>query len=398
MKKILYIDCFSGISGDMMVGALIDLGLDFYFLKEELGKIDVRGYEVKSEKVKRSGISASKFTVETTQDHHHRTYADILNLINNSSMKMRSKEISLSIFDIIATAEAKVHQVEKEKVHFHEVGAVDSIVDIAGTAIGITELEIEEVFCANIPLGSGFVQTMHGILPVPAPATLEILKDVPVYSGNFDFEVTTPTGAAIIKSLVKSFGGIPLIKVKDTGFGSGTIEKKDTPNLLRLVLGELSDPDENSADNFKFESENLALLSTNVDDISPEILGYLMGKLFEEKVLDAWTEPIFMKKNRQAVKINVLCIQTDVEKILDILFTETSTLGIRRQEVKRYLLERKFDMVKLPYGEVKIKIGYKEGKAVTFSPEYESCRMLAQKTGKPIKEIYRDALCFFSIK
>ncbi|MDD5658496.1 MAG: nickel pincer cofactor biosynthesis protein LarC [Actinomycetota bacterium] len=398
MKKILYIDCFSGISGDMMVGALIDLGLDFDFLKEELGKINIGGYEVKSEKTKKSGISASKFIVETTHDHHHRTYSDILNLINSSSIKKKAKEISISIFDIIATAEAKVHQVEKEKIHFHEVGAVDSIVDIAGTAIGITQLEIREVFCANIPLGKGFVQTMHGLLPVPAPATLEILRDVPVYDGNFDFEVTTPTGAAIAKSLTKSFGGIPLIKVKGTGFGCGTIEKEGPPNLLRLVLGEKSEPQGESTDDFKFANENLTLLSTNIDDASPEILGYLMEKLFEEKVLDAWTEPIFMKKNRQAVKVSVLCIKSDVEKILNILFTETSTLGIRRSEIKRYLLQRKFHTVKLPYGEAKIKVGYKEGKALTTSPEYESCRALAKKTGKPIKEVYRDMLCFFSIK
>ena len=398
MKKIIYVDCFSGISGDMMIGALIDLGLDFRFLKEELGKIDIGGYEIESEKVKKSGISASKFTVKTTHDHPHRTYADILNLISSSSIKTKAKDISLSIFKIIAEAEAKVHQVDIEKVHFHEVGAVDSVIDIAGTAIGMAELKIGEVYCANVPLGRGFVQTMHGILPVPAPATLEILKDVPVYSGNFDFEVTTPTGAAILKSLVKNFGDIPLIKIKDIGFGSGTIERGNIPNFLRLVLGEIPQPGNNSEIDSEFESENLVLLSTNIDDISPEILGYLIERLFEEKVLDAWTEPVFMKKNRQAVKLSVLCQPDTAGKLLDILFTETSTLGIRKQDIQRYLLKREFDTVKLPYGEVKIKIGYKEGKAVTLSPEYESCRLLAKKTGKPIKEIYRDASCFFSIK
>jgi len=398
MKKILYIDCFSGISGDMMVGALIDLGLDFRFLKKELGKIDIGGYVIESEKVKKSGISASKFTVKTTREHHHRAYSDILNLINDSLIKTKAKDISLSIFKIIAEAEAKVHQIEIEKVHFHEVGAVDSIIDIAGAAIGIAELEIEEVYCANVPLGRGFVQTMHGILPIPAPATMEILKDVPVYNGDFDFEVTTPTGAAIVKSLAKSFGDIPLTKVKGTGFGSGTIERGNIPNLLRLVLGEIPEHDSNSEIDSKFENENLVLLSTNIDDTSPEILGYLMEKLFEEKVLDAWTESVFMKKNRQAVKISALCRPDIAGKILDIFFTETSTLGIRKQEIQRYLLKREFKTVKLPYGEVKMKIGYKEDKAVTFSPEYESCRLLAQKTGKPIKEIYRDAVCFFSIK
>lgn len=398
MKKILYIDCFSGISGDMMAGALIDLGLDFRFLKEELAKIDIGGYEIKSGKIKRSGLGATKFTVKTTHEHHHRTYTDILKLISDSSIKTGAKDISLSMFKIIAEAEAKVHQTEIEKVHFHEVGAVDSIVDIACTAIGITELEIDEVFCANVPLGSGFVETMHGVLPVPAPATMEILKDIPVYGGTFDFEVTTPTGAAIVKSLVKNFGEIPLIKIKNTGFGSGTIERGNVPNLLRLVLGEIPEPESSSAVDSGTGIEKLVLLTTNIDDISPEIIGYLMEKLFGEGVQDAWTEPVFMKKNRQATKINVLCSPDAAVKIVDILFKETSTLGVRRQNIQRYSLKREFDMIKLPYGEVKIKIGYKEDKAVTFSPEYESCKLLAQKTGKPIKEIYRDAVCFFSIK
>lgn len=403
MKKILYIDCFSGISGDMIVGALLDLGLDFNFLKEELKKIEIEGYEVGLKKVKKSGISASKFEVKITKGQPHRNYGDIRSLINNSTINTKAKQTALSIFEIIAAAESRVHQIGMDNVHFHEIGAVDSIIDIAGTAIGMAELEIEEVYSANIPLGSGFVQTMHGKLPVPAPATMEIIKGIPVYTGNFDFEVTTPTGAAIVKSLVNEFGRIPLMKIKGIGFGSGTIEIEGTPNLLRLIVGELLESDYIEADNqffggFEFEDDDLILLSANIDDISPEITGYIIEKLFEEKVPDAWTEPIFMKKNRQALKINVLCHPNEVKKILDILFRESSTLGIRSQTIKRYSLKREIKTVNLPYGEVKIKIGFHNGKASTFSPEYESCKCLAKKTGKPIKEVYLDAACFFSIR
>jgi len=402
MREILYIDCFSGISGDMMLAALIDTGIDIFFLKKELGKINIRGYEIESEKIKKAEVGATKFKVIIKEKQLHRTYSDIINLIKNSKINEKAKQNALSIFEIIASAEAKIHQIEKDKVHFHEIGAVDSIIDIAGTAISIAELEIDDVYCSSIPLGSGFVKTMHGILPVPAPATMEILKDIPVYSGNLNFEATTPTGAAIIKNYVKHFGSIPLMKVKNIGFGSGSNEKSEIPDLLRVVFGQLLESDnislKNSQKNQDINYDNLIVLSTNIDDISAEIIGYLIERLFKENIADAWTEPIFMKKNRQAVKINVLCKPEDEIKICNLLFSETSTLGIRRQAIQRYSLNREIVMLKLPYGEIKIKVGYKDGKAVTYSPEYESCKILAQKTGKPIKDIYHDAFCFFSIK
>ena len=400
MDKLLYIDCFSGASGDMIIGALIDLGIGFNFLREELKKIRINGYEIELKKVKKSGISASKFEVSVTGQQSQRSYNDIKKLINESAITQKAKEMALGIFETIASAESIVHGVEKENVHFHEIGAVDSIIDIAGSAIAIAELAPDKIISANIPLGRGFVQTMHGTLPVPAPATLEILKNLPVYTGDFDFEVTTPTGAAIIKSLADEFGSIPPMKIKNIGFGSGSIEIKGKPNLLRIISGEFYESQKketgpNASLDFETQYEDMILLSANIDDLSAEIIGFILEKLLEIKVSDAWTEPIFMKKNRQAIKINVLCKPADVKTVLDILFTESSTLGVRSQSIKRYQLNREIKKISLPYGEVEIKIGYNKGSITSVSPEYESCKMLAGKTGRPLKEIYRDALCFF---
>jgi pyridinium-3,5-bisthiocarboxylic acid mononucleotide nickel chelatase len=403
MEKILYIDCFSGISGDMMLAALLDFGLDFNFLKEELGKIEISGYEIDQVKVKKSGISASKFEVKVTGSQAHRSYDDIRELINKSTISKKAKVIALAIFETIASAESIVHNVEKGKVHFHEIGAVDSIIDIAGTAIAIAKLAPDKVFCADIPLGRGFVQTMHGVLPVPAPATLEILKNLSVYTGDFDFEVTTPTGAAIVKSLANGFGNIPLMKVKGIGFGAGSLEIKGRPNMLRIISGELCNAQKDEtgpgvSEEFETEYENMVLLSANIDDTSAEIIGFILEKLFEAKVPDAWTEPVFMKKNRQSIKINVLCRPEGVKTALDILFMESSTFGVRSQSIKRYQLKREMRIISLPYGEIEVKIGYYKNKISSVSPEYESCRKLALKTGKPLKEVYRDAACFFSTK
>ena len=400
MTEILYIDCFSGISGDMMLAALIDAGIDILFLKNELEKININGYEIESVKIKRSEVSATKFKVTIKEKQPLRTYSDIINLIKNSKIDEKAKQNALSIFEIIASAEAKVHQIEKDKVHFHEIGAVDSIIDIVGTAICMAKLEIDDVYCSSIPLGSGFIKTMHGILPVPAPATMEILKDVPVYSGNLNFEATTPTGAAIVKNYVKHFGSIPLMKIKNIGFGSGSNEDLKIPDLLRIIFGQLLESEHAPLEmqkNQDINCDNLIMLSTNIDDISAEIIGYLIERLFKEDIADAWTEPIFMKKNRQAVKINVLCKPEDEIKICNLLFSETSTLGIRRQAIQRYSLNREIVILKLPYGEIKVKVAYKDDKVITYSPEYESCKILAQKTGKPIKDIYNDALCKFKV-
>lgn len=406
MKKILYIDCFSGISGDMMLGSLLDCGLDFNDLREELSKLSISGYEIDFKQEITNGIKCTNFKVIVTEDQPERSYIQIQEIINKSSLSNKSKSISLSIFDILAQAEAKIHNKTFEELHFHEIGAIDSIIDIVGTAIAIDLLEIDEVLCSQgIPLGRGFINTSHGKIPVPAPATLEILKGLPVYYGNFDFEVTTPTGAAILKSLVSCFCNLPLMNILRIGYGKGSrvSNVSEIPNLLRVLIGEQDDFAVRKEIFVKvqdagFGIENIVHLVTNLDDISSEIISYLFDKLLVEGALDVWTEPILMKKNRQAITLNVLCYEKDEINLSKKIFLETSTLGIRRQKLQRFFLKRKDELIKLPYGEVKVKIGYLNDKIVTYSPEYESCKKLAEKTKKPLKQVYQDAIFFFSIK
>jgi len=391
MKKILYIDCFSGISGDMMVGALLDLGIDFSFLKSELKKLNIAGYDITCREIKIGSLKAKKFDVEITGPQPGRNYNDIKRIIGESSLGAGIKKISLNVFKLIAEAEARIHGFDMDKIHFHEVGAVDSIVDIVSTAICIKSLEIESSYSSIVPLGNGLIDSPHGKLPVPAPAAVEILKGIPVYGGNFDFEVTTPTGAAIIKTLAAEFGEIPRMEIERVGYGAGSFIKKEIPDVLRILKG-VSD------DKYKPKEENLIMLSANIDDSTPEIMGYLQEKLLKNKVLDVWAEPIYMKKNRPSFKLCVLCNRESEPEIIDTILLESTTLGIRRKEVKRFSIDRKIITVKLPYGEVRVKIGTHRGKEINISPEFESCSKLAKKTGKPLKEIFQDAILFFSRK
>jgi uncharacterized protein (TIGR00299 family) protein len=422
MEKILYIDCFSGISGDMMAGALLDMGykgLDIGFFKAALSGLDLKGYSISADKVKCGPVMATRFNVAVQHQQPSRNYSQIRNLILTSNLLPEVKKTAISMFEIIAAAEAKVHGVDADKVHFHEVGAVDSIIDITCVSLAINMLSPSAIFCRKIPLGSGTANTMHGAIPVPAPATLEIVKGLPVYGGGFGFEVTTPTGAAIVKALAASFDDIPEMIVEYSGNGAGAalninnnlaevahmhghshghgqgtgsndrIIKSSPPDMLRLIFG--TSPLKNIHDSVLY-------ISTNIDDSTPEITGYLQDKLLSLGVLDCWTEPVFMKKNRAALKLCVLCNREGLDAIMDNIFKETSTLGIRVQEISRYCLEREIKNVKLPYGEADVKIGYFKGKQVIISPEYESCKSLAEMTGKPLKEIYRDLILFLSSK
>ncbi len=389
MEKILYIDCFSGISGDMMIGAMIDIGLGLDHLKNEFKKVNISGYMIESRKVKAGPISAQKFDVKVTGEQPHRDYENIKNIIGSSQLAPGIKKIALNIFEYIAAAEAKVHDQEKEKIHFHEVGALDSIIDIVGTAIAVNSLKIKKVYCSRVPLGRGLVDTEHGILPVPGPATLEILKGIPVYEGGFDFEVTTPTGAAIVKALSEDFSGMPSIDVKKTGYGAGSRKNTRIPNVLRILTGEAEAVPEEG-------TEDLVLLSTNIDDTTPEIIGYVLEELSRQKTKDVWVENIYMKKFRPAFKLCVICSSDLEQKVIDTIFSQTTTLGIRREKINRYCLDREIEKVRLPYGEVEIKKGIFKGKVINISPEFESCRDLAKKTGRPLKEIYQDAVLFFS--
>jgi len=402
MEKLLYLDCFSGISGDMMLGALLDAGLDISCLSKELDKLDLSNYRIKRSNVIAGAISAVKFDVEITGKQVERNYADIKALIMKSSLIEEVKKTSLDIFESIAAAEAKIHGRDISDVHFHEVGAVDSIIDIVGTAIGLHKLKIEKILSSHVPLGSGSIDTAHGKLPIPAPATLEILKGVPVYSGDFDFEVTTPTGAGIVRTLARGFERPGDMEIESIGYGAGSkgisghkqSHSSTFPNVLRILIGNQVKDEEKTRKDYLCDT---VMLSTNIDDSSPEVMGYVMEKLLDQKaVRDVWLEHIYMKKNRPAFKLSTICDLKEEAAIAHIIFKETSTIGIRREEISRYCLERKIEKIKLPYGEVEIKTASINGKEINSSPEYESCRALAKKTGKSLKEIYRDGVLFFS--
>ncbi|MBI1922114.1 MAG: nickel pincer cofactor biosynthesis protein LarC [Geobacter sp.] len=380
--KILYIDCFAGISGDMMLGALLDLGVPLKVLRDELGKLPLPGvsYALSSERVQRKGIAATHARVEVAGDQPHRHYGDIVAMIEGSGLAAPVRETAQRIFRRLAEAEAKVHGVEIEKVHFHEVGAVDSIVDIVGTAIGLDWLSIGEICAAAVPLGSGYIETAHGRLPVPAPATAELLLGLPVHGDIGPGERVTPTGAAVIAALCKGFGRMPAMRVESVGCGAGTRDFDDIPNILRLVMGEKS---------ATLLHDEAVLLETHIDDISPEILGFLMERLLAEGALDAAFSPVQMKKNRPAVKLTVLSSPEKLEHLARLVLTETTTIGVRYHPVARFKLERTVEQRQTSLGPVRVKIIRDGSSLLRIAPEYEECRRIAEDQGLPLLEVYR---------
>jgi len=381
--KTVYFDCFSGISGDMILGALVDAGLDLDVLKSELSKLNLTGYEIKADKVVKKGITGTKVEVTVTGEQKHRHLGDILKIIEESELKADIKNISKKIFTNLAAAEAKIHNTEINKVHFHEVGAVDSIVDIVGTVIGLKELGIENVYSSKVHIGSGFVDCQHGRMPVPAPATAELLKDVPVYSLGIESELTTPTGAAVLKSLALDFGAMPAMQISGVGYGAGSKEFEELPNLLRVYLGEV--------DLERYENDEVALIETNLDDMNPEFFEYVTERLMDEGALDVYTVPIIMKKSRPGVVLNVLCEPDKVDELLPIIFAETTTLGVRLHRVARRKLARKIIEVETKYGMIRVKIGQTLGEEPlirNITPEYEDCKKIARENNIPLKNIF----------
>jgi uncharacterized protein (TIGR00299 family) protein len=432
MSKILYFDCVSGISGDMTIGAFLDLGVDQVYLKRELAKLDVSGYELTIGKKLMRGMSGTDFDVVLSEHHHehhhhddhdhehkhhhhddhnhdhdhnhdnenhqhedhvhdhkrdhehdhheHSTWGQIKSLIEKSTLTDAVKSLSIRIFQRVAEAEAKVHGVSIENVHFHEVGAVDSIVDIIGAAICYDYIKPDKVIFSPLNTGSGTVKCSHGILPVPAPATAEILAkgNAKIYSNGTMGELVTPTGAAIAVELANEFGILPAVQIEKTGYGTG---KKDfgIPNVLRVIQGSSG-----SSGN-----EDVIVLEANIDDMSGEIAGYTLDRLMSEGALDAFFTPIFMKKNRPAVKLSVLCLKEQVKKLERIILAESTTIGIRKYATQRTVMKREIITVMLPYGEVDVKVCEYEG-IKKASPEYESVKELAQRTGFPLLTIYKD--------
>jgi len=385
--KIAYFDCFSGISGDMTVGALLDAGLKIETLEKELKKLGLSGYQLEVNKVVKKGISATRFKVKIKEEGVERRFKDILTILEDSKLDEEIKKETIKIFFNIAQVESKIHQKDIDKIHFHEIGGLDSIIDITSAVIGIKTLRIEEIHSSALPVGKGFVKCAHGVIPVPAPATLELLKNIPTYSEGIESEMITPTGAAIISTLSKSFGKRPLMKIERIGYGAG--EKEFTiPNLLRVSIGEKILKDENLKDGYV--SDEAVLIETNIDDMNPEFYDYIMDQLFSQGALDVFLTPIQMKKNRPAHMLSIIVYEQNLKEILEVLFSESTTLGARVREVKRLRMAQQNFIAETKYGKIRVKVGIFKGKIKNVAPEYEDCKKMAKQHKIPLKEIYEE--------
>jgi pyridinium-3,5-bisthiocarboxylic acid mononucleotide nickel chelatase len=386
MKKILYYDCFAGISGDMNLGALVDLGVPEAHLEKELSKLNIEGFRLEVKRDMRKGISGTKVTVviENPENEKHRHLRHIEELINNSTLSDRIKEKSLAIFMKVAEAEAKVHNIDIQKVHFHEVGALDSIADIVGAAICQEYLAVDEIHSSPVQLGGGFVKCAHGTMPVPAPATAEIVRGLPVKTGLVEYEATTPTGAAILAATVDKFSAYMELVVKKTGYGIGQRDG-EIPNILRAYLAE--DSAQHTED---LSVGDAIMLECNMDDMNPEWYSHVTGMLFEAGAADVFMIAIVMKKSRPGHMLSVLCKQDTVGKMKEILFRESSSIGLREYTIKKNELRREMVKVITKYGEIEVKRSYYGGKVVNEKPEFEQCRKLAGEHHVTLEEIRKE--------
>ncbi len=376
-----YLDAFSGLSGDMLVGALADAGADAGALCEGLASLDT-GAAFRFEKTKRRGIAATKFHVEFEQSKGHRHLPHILEMIGRAALPDRVKRHSEAVFRRLGEAEARVHGIAIEKVHFHEVGAVDSISDIVGACLGFDLLGVDEIRCSPVNVGSGTVETEHGVLPVPAPATTALLEGKPVYSRGPAVELTTPTGAAVATALASGFGAMPAMTLRATGYGAGGLDFAEHANVLRVLIGEASGA---------AEATTVAVIEANIDDSTPEVLGYAMERLLAAGALDVTFAPLLMKKNRPGTLVTVIARPESREDLIGLLFAETSTLGVRIYDAERRVQAREIVEVETPHGRVRMKVS-REG---NFAPEYEDCRRLALERGVPLKQILAEANAAF---
>ena len=378
---VLYLDCFSGVSGNMLLGGLLDLGLPEEDFRLMLASLPVDGYELITRRVEKQGISAVYADVKVTKRQHHRHLPDILRIIRNSGLSKEVKETASAIFLRLATAEAKVHNATLEDVHFHEVGAVDAIVDVVGTAFGLCELGIDGVYASSLHAGAGFVKCDHGLMPVPAPATAELLHGIPWYGGEIKRELVTPTGAAIVSTLSKGFGPVPNRFVSQKiGYGAGTWDL-DIPNVLRLLLGQIQP-----------RQEQLLVIESNIDDMNPQDYAQAMDKLFSAGALDVWLTSILMKKSRPANVLSVLASSSALDTIARIILTETTSIGLRYHPVERVIANRSEVIVPTAWGSVRVKVSRHEGKVCQVTPEFEDCLRLSAESGEPVRVIRQAAL------
>lgn len=432
--RIAYLECFSGISGDMFLGALVDAGVPASVLEETVAALGVEA-RLEISRAVRSGISATKVDVwvdgdkdlpreeywaarsahsshEHPKEHHHahehghssdgekahagahaphrhehaRGLSEIQKIIRNTVISETAKTRAIRIFEALGEAEAKIHNSPVEQVHFHEVGAVDAIVDIVCAAVGVEALGVDEIVCSPLNVGGGTVQCAHGTFPVPAPATVELLKDAPVYSSGVQAELVTPTGAAIVQILASRFASFPEMKIERSGYGAGSREFPGHPNVLRLTVGEAG-----TQLAAKTLLETITVLESNVDDLNPQVVGYVMEKLLEEGALDAFAVPVQMKKNRPGTLLTVLCKPEQANALTQLLFSETTTLGVRRRDEVRQALARRWESVRTQWGEVRIKIASMNGTVTNYAPEYEDCRKLAAAHHVPLKAVIEEA-------
>jgi len=423
--RIAYLDCFSGISGDMFLGALVDAGVSAQLLQDTVAALDI-GARLEISRVLRSGISATKVDVYTNgekdlprevfwqrqgQDHthghphgHRRGLTEIRQVIDHAAISSTAKATAIRIFEALGLAEAEIHNTTVDHIHFHEVGAADALVDIVCAAVGAESLAVEEWVCSPLNVGGGTVKCAHGTLPVPAPATLRLLKDAPVYSSGPQVELVTPTGAAIVKTLSTRFTAFPAMKIEKTGYGAGTREFPDHPNLLRLTIGEskltegegaspkASLTSNESAADEKMMNERITVLEANLDDLSPQVLAYAMERLLAEGALDVFSVPVQMKKSRPGALLTVLAKMEDANRLSKVIFVETTTLGVRRREEQRQTLSRRWETVATTWGPVRIKIANMNGSVSNYAPEYEDCRTLAEAQQVPLRTVMQEAI------
>jgi pyridinium-3,5-bisthiocarboxylic acid mononucleotide nickel chelatase len=427
--RIAYLDCFSGISGDMFLGALVDAGVPARALEETVAMLNL-GARLEISRVQRAGISATKVDVysdgekdlpreqywnqkrarkEHSHPHGHepvqllehnygeaavrvsapqqpqRSLNEIREIITKARISDSAKNTAIAIFEALGAAEARIHNTDVQNVHFHEVGAVDAMVDIVCAAVGVETLGVDEIVCSPLNVGGGTVSCAHGTFPVPAPATLELLKDAPVYSSGIQAELVTPTGAAIVKTLVRQFASFPAMKVEKIGYGAGTRELAEQANVLRLTLGERHTASD-------VAQETITVLEANLDDLNPQIFGYVMDRLLKEGALDAFVMPVQMKKNRPGMLLTALCKPEDAAKVSSLLFSETSTLGVRQREEKRQVLARQWVTVATRWGGVRMKVASMDGTVTNYAPEYEDCRRLASEHKVALKTVMQEAV------
>jgi uncharacterized protein (TIGR00299 family) protein len=384
--KLAYFDCFSGISGDMTLGALVDAGCAVEHLRAELRGLQVPGWDLTAEKVWKNGMAATYVKVKTGDQSKHRSLSAILEILEKSQLAPVVRERAGAIFRRLGEAEARVHDVQVEKIHFHEVGAVDAIVDIVGACVGFQALGIDKFACSPLNVGGGTAKMAHGVLPVPAPATANLLQGKPTYSNGVQKELVTPTGAAIVATLCDAFGPQPAMSVSAIGYGAGMADLEGQPNVVRIMVGEAA---EKSVAGF---DEEIAVVEANLDDMNPQIYGYFLEKALEAGALDVYTTPVQMKKNRPGTLLTVLCKPQDTNPLMTLIFAETTTFGVRTYRAQRRVLPREWVNVGTEFGEVRIKLSRVNGRILHVAPEFEDCRKLAVEKNVPLQRVIAEAM------